>query len=182
MSRIRRKIVCSLVVAVSLALVPGANAQENAVHAKCEINVRLVQAIHGRKTKGVNNKENQQKSLSADEHQQLESLPFGSYATLDIKTAKTSSFTPVVFDLLAGDSKNRETFTVTVTPNSLADNKVHYTLEWSTPAQKSVVATRLGVENGRSIMIGADLSSELGSSEAKDRRCFIIGVKVSCHG
>lgn len=178
--RLTVKIILSAV--LSLCLLSVGQAEENAVHAKCEINVRLVQAIYGNKAKSVESKNNVNPSLTADEHQQLEGLPFGSYYTLDMKTAKTSSFTPVVFELLAGDAKAKEFFTVTVTPNSLADNKVHYTLEWSTPNEKSMVATRLGVENGRSVMVGADLSAELGKKKSKNSRCFIVGVKVTCHG
>ena len=164
-----------------LCLVSRANAEENAVHAKCQINVRLIQAGHGNKGAKKNALDKTQ-SFSVDENQQLEDLPFGSYNTVEVKTAETSSFTPVSFELVSGEPKNNEHFTVSVTPHSLADNKVHYTLEWSAPGEKSVVATRLGVENGRSIMIGADLSSELGKKKTKDGRCFIIGVKVTCHG
>jgi len=162
----------------SFCLVSPVLADENAVHAKCQIDLRLVQAMHeslGKNDTGA--------SLSSDENEQLEGLPFGSYKTVDIKSAKTSSFTPVSFELAAEDENNKKLqFIVSVNPHSLADNKVHYTLEWSTTGEKSVVATRLGVENGRSIMIGADLSSELGKKKAKNSSCFIIGVKVTCHG
>jgi len=168
---------------VALALPSGVKAEENAIHAKCQINVRLIQAVHEIESKKHKQKQAKSaESLSSDEHQQLEALPFGAYNTVDRKSAETSSFTPVSFELAAGDSAGNENFTVSVTPHSLADNKVHYTLEWSTPREQSVVATRLGVENGRSVMIGAALSSELGKKKTKGGRCFIIGVRVTCHG
>ena len=187
MSKFPRSFFYLSLLVLPLSLPSVSFCEENAVHAKCQINVRLIKAVHGNVNKKSKKKAAEQAALSSDENQQLEALPFGSYKTVDMKSADTSSFTPVSFELAAGDPKNTEHFTVSVTPHSLADNKVHYTLEWSTPAEKSVVATRLGVENGRSVMIGAALSSELGSKDlrkkkTKDGRCFIIGVKVTCHG
>jgi hypothetical protein len=152
-----------------------ANAEENAIHAKCQIRVRLIRAVKEAVAKG--------KKVSADvpsdDSEQLQALPFGSYRTVDEKSAETSSFTPANFILSSG-SQNKD-FSVVVTPNSLADNKVHYTLEWKAPGEQSVVATRLGVENGRCVMIGADLSSEIKSGKkVKNDQCFIIGVNVTC--
>ena len=172
----------------SVTLSLPALADDNALHAKCEIQVRLIKAERGEG-------KNAPPSLGEEEHSQLRQLPFGGYQTVSQKTATTSSFVPVTLELETG--KASEKFQVSVTPHSLADNKVHYSLEWTAPGAKSVVATRLGVENGRSVMLGTDLSdhdskpsSPTGKghgmvesrveSGIKDSQCFIVGVKVRC--
>lgn len=143
-----------------------AYAEEKAV--KCTVTTRLIEAKRG-KPKAAH-------GMEQEERDQLTALPlpYGRYQTLTQNKIETALGQKISFNL--AEIKGKE-YVVSVTPHSFSENKVHYTFEWKAPGDQSVVATRLGVENGRSVMLGTEVSQE---GKKKGSRCLVVGVKVRC--
>ncbi len=162
--------------------------------ARCEVAARLVEAKH--KHRGKPDKKNvadPSEKESEEEREQLKTLPYGSFETLSVQRSEVAIGETGTLEL---PQRGGAPFRVKVTPHSFADNKVHYTVQWTTPVEtsgtlrqtqgeaagrstekrgeESVVATRLGVENGRSIMLGTD------TLEGPKKRCLVVGIKVRC--
>jgi len=133
----------------------------------CAVSVRLVEALKEGRTEAEVNPE-----MPKDEASQLRGLPYGRFQTLSQKSFETPLGKVGVAELPRDKSSN---FHIEVTPHSLVDGKVHYTLEWKAPGEESIVATKLGVENGRNVMIGGEVTCK-----ESGKRSLIVGVRVKC--
>jgi hypothetical protein len=133
----------------------------------CRVSVRLIEADPQPEIQSV-----ETEKVDEEERKQLSGLSYGRYnvlakARFNVKLGEKGSA-----ELVDG-SEGR--YHVEVTPHTIADEKVHYTLEWKRTPDESLVATKVGVENGRSVMVGGAIPCP-----GKEKRSVLVGVNVKC--
>ncbi len=148
--------------ALSLLVLTSVSTAEDVVHPTCHIRVRALSA--GAATDAATAKSTAKSQEIdapdgvADMKPQLRSLPYRSYeevttaeGTADIRTSKLFTF----------EDKNHATHRVTISPQGLtptADGKpkVSFTINWRGPGNAEYLHTKLGFENGKNMLLGAE--------------------------
>ncbi|MCC6931952.1 MAG: hypothetical protein IT292_01675 [Deltaproteobacteria bacterium] len=113
--------------------------------------------------------EHQIKGELVDLKGQIENLPFGHFELIDAKTQIVNKNETGLFALKCALGKDH---LVQVTPLGLDGIKSIVQVKWTGPAQENMVNSKMGITNGRTIMLG---------TEHQQERCTLISLKVTCH-
>ena len=130
----------------SYAPVPSKKSANQASVKNCNVGVRLIRGMSG---EGAQHLERQLRDLK----DQLDSLPFSRFEVLQRKQATRQLHEQAEFRVV--DAANRSHL-VKVVPYSMMSNRVHVGVDWQGPEGETIVATKFKVENGQSMVWGAD--------------------------
>lgn len=152
----------------------------------CDVRVRLLQGVHTEgenpsATQGLPSKLKgfQHISLSAGEpsladiRSQLEVLPYEHFRVVSREEQRTTMGEQVEFRLQGGEG---ETHTVSVVPQSIRGKRVKLGVAWEGPGGTELVQSQLAVENGKSIVVGADEPRTV----PDEQRSLVVCVTMRC--
>jgi hypothetical protein len=104
---------------------------------------------------------------------QLEVLPFSSFRVVDVEERQGRYFESIPFTLMSGSGKKHR---ITVVPHEQLRDKIRLALVWRGPRGEELLQTQLAVQNGKSVVVGAD--GELSDEDANSST--VVCVKVRC--
>lgn len=138
----------------------------------CKIKVRAIEGSEKAKSSS-NTVSKEVKSFAPapalnDVTPQLETLPFKKYQVLQQGEQAVKFNQQAVFKV---SSPSNETQTVQVVPEMIEGSKVHITVDWMGPQGEKVLSTKVKVQNGRNVVLGAD---------EKESNSTIICIGVNC--
>ncbi len=130
---------------------------------QCRIAVRML-----RVTDGPALDQSGMSSFLEDMDDQLKSLPFKGYETVDFKET-VAVFGKRAKVVLRG--ANTPAYTLAVIPHERGQGRVHLTVDWRGPDRRSLLSTKLRVREGENVMLGTDKTSG---------RPLLVAIKVMC--
>ena len=107
-------------------------------------------------------------SFLQDMDDQLKSLPFKGYETVDFKETR-ATFGKRAQVTLRG--ARTAPYTLSVVPHERGQGKVHLTVDWRDANRRSLLSTKLRVREGENVMLGTDKTAG---------KPLLVAIKVIC--
>lgn len=157
--------ICIIFLLLTLMLAsPAAFAQSKSAKT-CMIGVRIIGAF---KSSATSRADVQMSPALRDLGSQLTKLPFSKYVAAEYAQQMVALREKCVFDLA---DTNNERQKISVIPHETVEGRVRATVEWQGEGGVSIVSTRMRVENGQNVVLGADDTRE---------QSTIVSIKFSC--
>ena len=133
----------------------------------CLVRVRVVSGSERFQTAAAENVE--VSSFLRDVRAQLKPLPYAKYRPIahDEKTIRLEER-----GLFQVTTPEGEVHTLAVVPHTVADHRVHMTVDWRGPGAERLLFAKVRVSNGQNIVVGAENSRDSST---------IMCIKVKCH-
>ena len=128
----------------------------------CQLGVML---IEGKKEAVANSRS----AIPKNVRKQLDTLPFSDFLLLQ-RRSELSKFGEKTFFSLR-DAKGG-IHQLELTPLEVASNKVHGLVLWKGPSNSTLLRTKLWIENGKSIVVGAEMD---------DSNSLILDISIDCN-